>query len=540
MGRTVVLYPGPGIGHLVPMVELAKVFLQHGVAVTVVLVQPPLEAFDLSSSVARFAAANPSVNFHVLPPPPPAGSGSGGDDTSARPIVRMFGLLDAMNTPLRDFLRSLPSVHALVIDMFCTTALGVASELRLPAYVFFSSAASDLAVFLHLPSTRDSIKISLGEPGDSVVHFPGVPPFKASDIPSEILHDDEASRVILSTFQDLLDSTGVLVNTFESLETRALRALKDGLCVTGRATPPVYCVGPLVSGGGGDEKDHEYLRWLDAQPDKSVVFLSFGSLGAFSKKQVEEIAIGLQSSEQRFLWVVRNPRNDEKNLAEPLAEPDLDALLPAGFTESTKGRGLVVKLWAPQVEVLRHRATGAFMTHCGWNSSLEGITAGLPLLCWPLYAEQRLNKVFLVEEMKLGVEMRGYDGELVNAEEVEAKVRWVMESEDCQALRQRAIAMKDAAVEALREGGSSHAAFVKFLEDLQSYVDSVSRPTGRGRSTACNVINLNMDVNDLDIGLDAITQAFWMIYRRGTSIVCMRRPKEGRPTYKKGLDRKRY
>ena len=90
-------------------------------------------------------------------------------------------------------------------------------------------------------------------------------------------------------------------------------------------------------------------------------------------------------------------------------------------------QGLVVKSWAPQVEVLGHRATSAFMTHCGWNSTLEGIMAGLPLLCWPLYAEQRLTKVLIVEKMKFGVVLRGYDDEVVKAEEVEAKVRWVME-----------------------------------------------------------------------------------------------------------------
>ncbi|OEL34410.1 UDP-glycosyltransferase 88A1, partial [Dichanthelium oligosanthes] len=127
--------------------------------------------------------------------------------------------------------------------------------------------------------------------------------------------------------------------------------------------------------------------------------------------------------------VVRSPRSDEQNFFEALPEPDLDALLPEGFFERTRDQGLVVKSWAPQVEVLGHRATGAFMTHCGWNSTLEGFTAGLPLLCWPLYAEQRLNKVFIVEEMKLGMELRGYDEEVVKAEEVEAKVKWVMDSE---------------------------------------------------------------------------------------------------------------
>ncbi|VAH63633.1 unnamed protein product [Triticum turgidum subsp. durum] len=149
-------------------------------------------------------------------------------------------------------------------------------------------------------------------------------------------------------------------------------------------------------------------------------------MGTFSVQQLQEIANGLDKSGERFLWVVRSPRNPDYKYGDSLPEPDLDALMPEGFLERTKDRGLVIKSWAPQVEVLRHRATGAFMTHCGWNSTLEGITAGLPLLCWPLYAEQKVNK----------------------------------------ALRERVAAAKDAAAEALKEGGSSHLAFVQFLNDL--------------------------------------------------------------------------
>jgi UDP:flavonoid glycosyltransferase YjiC (YdhE family) len=223
----------------------------------------------------------------------------------------------------------------------------------------------------------------------------------------------------------------------------------------------------LVSGGGG-EKEDECTRWLDAHPDNSVVFLSFGSLGTFSAKQFVEIAVGLEKSGERFLWVVRSPRGPDFMYGDSLPEPDLHAILPEGFLERTKGRGLVVKNWAPQVEVLRHRATGAFVTHCGWNSTLEGITAGLPLLCWPMYAEQRMNKVHIVEEMKLGVEMRGYNEEVVKAEEVEEKVRWVMTSEGGKALRERVAAAKDEAAEALKEEGSSHLAFVQFLKDLDT------------------------------------------------------------------------
>ncbi|KAF8696338.1 hypothetical protein HU200_037245 [Digitaria exilis] len=465
MKKNVVLYPSLGVGHLTPMVELAKLFLQHGVAVTVAIPEPPVKAPDFSATVARVAASNPSVAFHVLqaPPQPSVSTTTSSEDTPKHHVLQIFDHLGAMNAPLRDFLSSRPAVDAFVIDMFCVDALDVAAELELPVYIFYASAAGDLAVFLNMPSVRANMNMTLEEFRGSVLSVPGAPPFKASELPEILKDTDQAAKPILRTLQRMPESNGILVNTFESLETRAVRALSDGLCVPDRATPPVYCIGPLVSSGGA-EKGHECLRWLDAQPDRSVVFLAFGSLGTFPTKQLEEIAVGLEKSGQRFLWVVRSPRSPNQNVEEPLPEPDLDVLLPDGFLERTKGRGLVVRSWAPQVDVLRHRATGAFVTHCGWNSTLEGIMAGLPLLCWPLYAEQRMNKVFIVEEIKVGVEMRGYDEEMVTAEEVESKVRWVMESEGGRALSERALVVKDRAAQALKGGGSSHASFVEFLK----------------------------------------------------------------------------
>ena len=116
--------------------------------------------------------------------------------------------------------------------------------------------------------------------------------------------------------------------------------------------------------------------------------------------------------------------------------------------------------------MVQHEAVAAFVTHCGWNSTLEAITAGLPMICWPLYAEQGMNKVFMVEEMKIAVEMQGYE-ELVSAEEVEAKVRLVMETEEGKALRERLAVAREKALEATKEGGSSEVALAEFLRDLE-------------------------------------------------------------------------
>ncbi|RLN23155.1 hypothetical protein C2845_PM07G22170 [Panicum miliaceum] len=156
----------------------------------------------------------------------------------------------------------------------------------------------------------------------------------------------DVSKARLAQYARMLDARGILVNSFDWLESRALEALRCGLCTPGRSTPPVHCVGPLVLPGnaGGISERHAFLEWLDTQPDRSVVFLSFGSLGRFSTAQLREMARGLENSGQRFLWVVRNPPEHQSNSV----EPDLESLLPEGFLDRTRERGFVVKNWVPQ------------------------------------------------------------------------------------------------------------------------------------------------------------------------------------------------
>ncbi|CAL5092671.1 unnamed protein product [Urochloa decumbens] len=482
---TVVLYPGIGVGHLSPMLELSRGILRHGIDVAVVLVESPSGDSGFAAAVARARSTHTSVSFHVLPtspPSPPAAAPSSDDAEDDHPIVGLLRYLRATNAPLRDLLSSLSRpAHALalVLDMFCAHALDVASELAIPAYFLSATGAAALAVFLAVPGLSARVGAAFRDLGDDVVlPFAGVPPLKVSQLPPWLADDGALFQASLRLAARVPEARGILVNSFLALEPRTVQALRDGLCVHDRPTPPVYCVGPLVSPGAvaaaREDDAHECLRWMDAQPDRSVVFLCFGSMGAFPKHQLAEIADGLERSGHRFLWVVRSPRSGDGRGASPVMNPadaPLDELLPAGFMERTKDRGLAVKSWAPQVEVLRHRAAGAFVTHCGWNSTLEGVAAGLPMLCWPLYAEQGLNKVFIVEEMRLGVEMVKDGKGFVRAEEVKEKLRWVMgESGGARELRERAAAARDKAAEAVADGGSSQAAFVEFVKDLEGFV----------------------------------------------------------------------
>ncbi|TKV96192.1 hypothetical protein SEVIR_9G413500v4 [Setaria viridis] len=468
--QTVVLYPSPGVGHIVPMVHLAKVFLAHGFDVAMVIAEPPAGSPDFRIvDVGHLAASNPAITFHVLPPVPDADLAVPGKP----PFLLTLQVLRRYDGELERFLRSIPRrrLHSLVTGMFSTSAVDVGARIGVPVYAFFASAAATLAVVAQMPALLAGRPAGLKELGDAPLEFLGVPPFPASHLVRELLEhpEDELCKTMVDVWTRNTDAAGVLVNTFESLESAAVRALRDPRCVPGRALPPIYCVGPLVGGDGTGSADqgragaerHECLAWLDAQPEGSVVFLCFGSRGTHPPEQLREIAGGLDRSGHRFLWSVRTPAG--------AGDPEsLDAFLPEGFLERTKGRGLIVRSWAPQVEVLRHPATGAFVTHCGWNSTLEAIKEGVPMLCWPLYAEQLMNKVFITEDMGVGVEMEGYRVGFVRAEEVETKVGLVMESDEGRVIRARAVARKKEAVAALEDGGSSRASFAMFLFDVEN------------------------------------------------------------------------
>ncbi|OEL35283.1 UDP-glycosyltransferase 88B1 [Dichanthelium oligosanthes] len=274
--KTVVLYPSLGMGHLNPVVELAKVFLRRGVAAVIIAVVE-VDSSD-TTTTDRLAAANPGITFRrllLLPDAaavPPRGLLQDDGRRHSHPIMRTIDVLRAANPVLRDLLCEL------VIDMFCTDALDVAAELGVPAYFFFTSALGDLAVMLHLPCVFPDARSSFKDMPYTALRFPGVPPIRGMDMATTMQdRESDIARACLHQCARMPEARGFLVNTFDWLE-----ALRSGSCMpAGRPTPPVYCIGPLIVPGnpGGHNERHVCLTWLDAQPNRSVVFLSFGSMG---------------------------------------------------------------------------------------------------------------------------------------------------------------------------------------------------------------------------------------------------------------------
>lgn len=471
--KPVVIYVPPGmIGHLVSTVELGKLFAELGLKVIIVLggqaddddkaAAGAAGGGDAADSFLKEAvAAHPKLSVHRLPQVARSRHLSATNDH----VAQIFELARASNSDLRDFLRAAsPAPAALLLDFFCGSAVDVGVELGVPTYIFFTTCVAGLALLMYLPVIHGQTTLSIRDLGGGLLHVPGIPPVPADHLAASVLDRDSlGNRHFLALAEQVFSSQGVIVNSFRSLEPRAADAIAAGLCtLPGRRTPPLHFVGPLIKPEEVGADRHECLAWLDAQPKASVVFLCFGSLGRFSAEQTRHVARGLETSGQRFLWVVRRPPGDGEQKPDP--DLDLDVLLPEGFLARTRDRGLVVKSWAPQREVLAHGAVGGFVTHCGWNSVLEAVAGGVPMLAWPMYAEQRMNKVFLVEEMKLAVAVEGYDKEMVEEEEVAAKVRWLMESDGGAELRRRTWEAMRRAKEALSDGGESKIAVLELAK----------------------------------------------------------------------------
>ncbi|KMT20342.1 hypothetical protein BVRB_1g003410 [Beta vulgaris subsp. vulgaris] len=267
--------------------------------------------------------------------------------------------------------------------------------------------------------------------------MPGCVPLYGKDFVDPVQdRNDEAYHVFLYHIQRYNMAEGIFVNSFVDLEPGPINALRSG----DSNSTKIYPVGPVIQSGlGGDSDDRfECLTWLDREPPGSVLFVSFGSGGTLTYEQIIELAVGLEKSEQRFLWVVRAPSNSTFGSFFTQGNKDNPfGFLPEGYLDRIKDRGLLVPSWAPQIKVLSHKSTGGFLTHCGWNSTLESIVYGVPLIAWPLYAEQKMNAVMLNEGLKVALRPKASESGLVEADEVARVVKDLMEGEEGKKAREK-------------------------------------------------------------------------------------------------------
>ncbi|PIN00960.1 UDP-glucuronosyl and UDP-glucosyl transferase [Handroanthus impetiginosus] len=228
-------------------------------------------------------------------------------------------------------------------------------------------------------------------------------------------------------------------------------------------TDKTWAIGPFNPVLIPEKKSHKCLEWLEKQPQSSVIFVSFGTTCSLSDEQVKELALGLERSEQRFIWVLRDADKGD------IFTGDVRKVeLPEGFEGRVKERGIILTDWAPQLAILSHSATGGFMSHCGWNSCIESISMGVPMATWPMHSDQPTNAVLITKALRIGVEVRDWehrDG-VLSANTVENAIRRLMASSEGDEMRKRAKELGADVRNSVMEGGSSHMEMKSFISHI--------------------------------------------------------------------------
>ncbi|XP_050374622.1 phloretin 4'-O-glucosyltransferase-like [Argentina anserina] len=360
----------------------------------------------------------------------------------------------------------------IVYTLLLTWVAEVAAELHLPSVMAWIQPATVFDIYYYyFNGYKELIENNIRADNDDssfAVELPGLPLLlKSRDLPSFLRASNPYSS-FLPFFEDQFEKLGklsmpiILVNTFNALEPEALKAI-DKYKLMG--------VGPLVPSAFLDGKDSSdktfgcdlfqkakgstYMEWLNTKPERSVVYVSFGSISVLSKIQMEELGKGLLDSGRPFLWVIRE---NQKNV-EGKEEKEEELSCRAELEEL----GMIVP-WCSQLEVLSNPSLGCFVTHCGWNSSLESLISGVPVVTLPQWTDQCTNAKLIEETWKTGVRVAPNEGGVVVGEELKKCIDLVMGNEE---LRRNAEKWKELAREAVSEGGSSDNNLKAFLEEIE-------------------------------------------------------------------------
>ncbi|KAL6327311.1 hypothetical protein AAG906_018764 [Vitis piasezkii] len=405
-GFRLVLFPLPLQGHLNPMLLLANILHAKGFSITII------HTHFNSPNPANY----PLFTFHSIP------DGLSKTEASTADVIALLSLLNInCVAPFRDCLSQLLSnpseepIACLISDAVWHFTQAVANSLKLPRMVLRTSSVSSFLAVAAMPYLQKNSQLESSVPELLLL--------KVKDLPVINTRNPE-------DFYQLFD-----------LEESALVRLHQDFPI------PLFPVGPFqkyfpTSSSSLLAHDQSSITWLDTQTPKSVIYVSFGSIATTDENEFLEMAWGLANSNQPFLWVVRPGLIRSYEWLESL---------PNGFLEMIGGRGHIVK-WAPQQEVLAHPATGGFWTHNGWNSTLESICEGVPMICLPYSGDQRVNARYVSQVWGVGLQLENG----LERGEIERTIRRLMVEEEGQEIRRRSIELKEKADLCLKQGGSSH------------------------------------------------------------------------------------
>ncbi|KAG7606667.1 UDP-glucuronosyl/UDP-glucosyltransferase [Arabidopsis thaliana x Arabidopsis arenosa] len=441
--RRIVLVPVPAQGHVTPIMQLGKALYSKGFSITVVLTQ-----YNRVSSSKDFS------DFHFLTIP---GSLTESDLKNLGPFKFLFKLNQICEASFKQCIGQLlqeqgNDIACVVYDEYMYFSQAAVKEFQLPSVLFSTTSATAFVCRSVLSRVNaESFLLDMKDPKVSDKEFPGLHPLRYKDLPTSAFGPLESILKVYSETVNIRTASAVIINSTSCLESSSLAWLQKQLQV------PVYPIGPLHIAASAPssllEEDRSCLEWLNKQKIGSVIYISLGSLALMETKDMLEMAWGLRNSNQPFLWVIRPGSIPGSEWTESL---------PEEFSRLVSERGYIVK-WAPQIEVLRHPAVGGFWSHCGWNSTLESIGEGVPMICRPFTGDQKVNARYLERVWRIGVQL---EGELDKGTVERAVERLIMDEEGAE-MRKRVINLKEKLQASVKSRGSSFSSIDNFVNSLK-------------------------------------------------------------------------
>uniref|UniRef100_A0ACD5YR06 Uncharacterized protein n=1 Tax=Avena sativa TaxID=4498 RepID=A0ACD5YR06_AVESA len=465
-----VCLPYPAQGHITPMLNVAKLLHARGFHVTFVNTEYN-HARLVRSRGPDAVAGVPGFRYATIPDGLPP---SDDDDVTQDIPLLCKSTTETCLGPFRRVLVELnadtahPPVTCVVSDVVMGFSMEAAKELGLTYVQLWTASAISYLGYRHyrllmkrgLAPLKDAQQLTNGYLDTPVDDVPGLRNMRLRDFPTFIRTtdpDEYLVHYVLRETERTAGASAVILNSLDELEGEAVEAMEAlGL-------PKVYTLGPLpllaheepptarsaINLSLWKEQD-ECLEWLHGREPGSVVYVNFGSITVMTSAQMVEFAWGLAQSGRQFLWIVRRD----------LVKGDA-AVLPEEFLAETAGRGLMAT-WCPQQEVLDHPAVGAFLTHSGWNSTMESMCGGVPVISWPFFADQQTNCRYQCEQWGVGMEIDSN----VRRNAVAGLITEIMEGEKGKGMRKRALEWKECALKAALPGGSSHRNFDELVRDV--------------------------------------------------------------------------
>ncbi|KAH7846347.1 hypothetical protein Vadar_012776 [Vaccinium darrowii] len=448
----VLAIPYPAQGHVIPLLELAQRVAQHGFKVTFVNSE-----FN-HRRVMNALLDEDNVGNHVNLVSIPDGLEPWEDRNDLRKLTE--STLKIMPGKLEELIEKINGsdnnkITCVIADGCQGWALEVAEKMRIRRAAFWPAAAASWALGFSIPELiADGIIDSYGTPVKSqmIQLSPAMPSMNTETFWWLCFLDKNTNK----TMFDLNTRNMKAVKVAQRLVCNSSYELEPAAFAL---FPNFLPIGPLLasnrlgkSTGHFWPEDSTCLEWLDQQPAQSVIYVAFGSFTVFDPIQFQELAMGLELTNRPFLWVVRPDITEEANDA-----------YPRGFKERVATRGRMVG-WAPQDKVLGHPSVACFLSHCGWNSTIEGVTNGIPFLCWPYFADQFINQSYICDVWKIGLGFNRDESGIIRQDEIKGKVEQLLANE---ALKARALHLKEVTAEAVKESGCSSNNFNNFIKWLK-------------------------------------------------------------------------